>query len=290
MSHTRKKPFAPSSQNHTIKSYFPPSSTSSHASASTSLSAPPSSDPISLSDTSARLLPALPTQIQSSLLNVGMRVRKSVPEGYKTHKTLPPSLLHSSSQPAPLGGNARRRGWDGEGAQMGMRTGGDMGRRVGGDEEMFGPSTAPPTLMRSVSDRSRELQPFCGLNSVGGLDGTGQTVEVPGLGWSQSTVSSNGTDGGERRKRGLEFEEEVEAELDEFFEDGEGSGEGSGEEEMGDREVQVRGRRILPLKGRRGAGGGFGMIGKDARDAGVRVVGDFDDGDVAFLQPMDVDA
>lgn len=161
-----------------------------------------------------------------------------------------------------------------------------MGRRQGGDEEMFGPSTAPPTLMRSVSDRSRELQPFCGLNSVGGLDGAGQAVEVPGLGWSQSTVSSNGIDGGERRKRGLEFEEEVEAELDEFFEDGDGFG----EEEMGGREVQVRGRRILPLKGRKGAGGGFGMMEKETRAGGVRVVDDFDDGDVAFLQPMDVDA
>ena len=32
--------------------------------------------------------PAIPTSIQSSLLNVGMRVRKSVPEGYQTHRKL----------------------------------------------------------------------------------------------------------------------------------------------------------------------------------------------------------
>lgn len=164
-----------------------------------------------------------------------------------------------------------------------------MGRRQGGDEEMFGPSTAPPALMRSVSDRSRELQPFCGLNSVGGLHGAGQTMEVPGLGWSQSTVSSDGMNGGERRKRGLEFEEEVEAELDEFFEDGDGVGDGyTDAQEIGEI-AEVRGRRILPLKGRR-VRGGFGMMGKETRAGGVRVVDDFDDGDVAFLQPMDVDA
>lgn len=31
--------------------------------------------------------PELPAHVQSSLLSVGMRVRKAVPEGYKTHKT-----------------------------------------------------------------------------------------------------------------------------------------------------------------------------------------------------------
>lgn len=34
-------------------------------------------------------LPALPATVQSSLLNVGMRVRKSVPEGYQTQEKLP---------------------------------------------------------------------------------------------------------------------------------------------------------------------------------------------------------
>ncbi|KAL8939151.1 MAG: hypothetical protein Q9211_002869 [Gyalolechia sp. 1 TL-2023] len=35
---------------------------------------------------SSTLSPAIPASIQSSLLNVGMRVRKSVPEGYKTKR------------------------------------------------------------------------------------------------------------------------------------------------------------------------------------------------------------
>ncbi|KAI4176571.1 MAG: hypothetical protein LQ343_000862 [Gyalolechia ehrenbergii] len=35
---------------------------------------------------SSTLSPAIPASIQSSLLNVGMRIRKSVPEGYKTKR------------------------------------------------------------------------------------------------------------------------------------------------------------------------------------------------------------
>ena len=31
--------------------------------------------------------PNLPSEVQASLLSVGMRIRKAVPEGYKTHKT-----------------------------------------------------------------------------------------------------------------------------------------------------------------------------------------------------------
>lgn len=42
--------------------------------------------------------PPLPEEIQSSLLTVGMRIRKSVPEGYKTHKTLHSSRLYNHSR------------------------------------------------------------------------------------------------------------------------------------------------------------------------------------------------
>ena len=41
------------------------------------------------------LLPPLPAETQSSLLSVGMRVRKSVPEGYKTHKQCRQKLSRS---------------------------------------------------------------------------------------------------------------------------------------------------------------------------------------------------
>jgi Ribonucleotide reductase inhibitor len=40
-------------------------------------------------------------QTQSTLLSLGMRIRKAVPEGYKTHKTLPSTPLYSYSSPQP---------------------------------------------------------------------------------------------------------------------------------------------------------------------------------------------
>ncbi|KAK6603562.1 ribonucleotide reductase inhibitor [Botrytis cinerea] len=61
-----KRPYAGSQSQ--ITSYFTPGTTS--------LPAPPTP--------SQYQPPTLPNQIQSSLLSVGMRIRKSVPEGYKT--------------------------------------------------------------------------------------------------------------------------------------------------------------------------------------------------------------
>ena len=48
---------------------------------------------------------ALPPDIQSSLLSVGMRIRKAVPEGYKTHRPPPPPS--SSSGDRPVAATAR---------------------------------------------------------------------------------------------------------------------------------------------------------------------------------------
>lgn len=53
------------------------------------------------------LTPHLPPAVQASLLNVGMRVRKSVPEGYKTHKTLPPSNSVHTASPYTLAHQAQ---------------------------------------------------------------------------------------------------------------------------------------------------------------------------------------
>lgn len=75
--------------------------------------------------------PAVPASVQASLLSVGMRVRKSVPEGYKTHKTLP-SLPTAALTLKPL---------------------------------------PPPPPREPVDDHAlhqRELLPFCGLHKIGG--------------------------------------------------------------------------------------------------------------------------
>lgn len=93
-SHTRKRQFQPSSQP-SITSYF--DRTADGQSTATSKSS------------RSQLSPPLPDHVQSRLINVGMRVRKSVPEGYKTHKTLgfpepaQTNLPPPSSAPAAYG-------------------------------------------------------------------------------------------------------------------------------------------------------------------------------------------
>ncbi|KAK4136955.1 hypothetical protein BT67DRAFT_439961, partial [Trichocladium antarcticum] len=71
--------------------------------------------------------PHLPAQVQTDLLTVGMRVRKAIPEGYKTHNT-PFQLWADDSS-----------------------------------------SHTTPTTSNTASTCLRELEPFCGLNKVGGL-------------------------------------------------------------------------------------------------------------------------
>ncbi|KAI2605252.1 ribonucleotide reductase inhibitor-domain-containing protein [Hypoxylon fragiforme] len=90
--------------------------------------------------------PQLPASVQSNLLSVGMRVRKSVPEGYKTGNYSAFSL------------------WD---------------------EGNSGVPTASTTIMGEGRSRAnaistpRELIPFCGIHRVGGLDT--QSENLPSL-------------------------------------------------------------------------------------------------------------
>ncbi|KAI9789550.1 MAG: hypothetical protein M1816_005957 [Peltula sp. TS41687] len=84
-----KRPFQPS-----ITSYFPPN----EGRPSTLSRQSPSSRHAS---------PVLPTAVQSSLLNVGMRVRKSVPEGYKTKEerySLTPNVRTTINHPTSTAG------------------------------------------------------------------------------------------------------------------------------------------------------------------------------------------
>ncbi|KAK3330583.1 ribonucleotide reductase inhibitor-domain-containing protein [Apodospora peruviana] len=76
--------------------------------------------------------PALPAQVQANLLSVGMRVRKSVPEGYKTGTAYSGFSLWSDSDTSSNRNN-----------NLSPTTGG--------------------------SGASRELTPFCGIHKVGGL-------------------------------------------------------------------------------------------------------------------------
>lgn len=128
--------------------------------------------------------PPLPANIQSNLLSVGMRVRKSVPEGYKT-STHSAFKLWSDNTPLPRPA----------------------------------PSSASSTSYRAAS---RELLPFCGINRVGGLDSQPEfrgrldfeDDEVPGLDdVPELTLSQESTDSAvsssSMRKRILEDDEDA---------------------------------------------------------------------------------
>ncbi|KAK8061409.1 ribonucleotide reductase inhibitor protein [Apiospora phragmitis] len=133
---------------------------------------------------------------QANLLSVGMRVRKAVPEGYKTGTYSAFSL------------------WDEAGNEMAGAGAGDTGR----------------SRANAVST-PRELLPFCGINRVGGLstqsstetfsfnatapvhqptirsaDAMDSSDELPGLTMSQESTDSNdsvscGVTGARTRKR-----------------------------------------------------------------------------------------
>lgn len=120
--HRNKRPFQPA-----ITSYFARNDTITTT--TTTTTKPPLRE---------SLAPQLPGHVQADLLSVGMRVRKSVPEGYKTaHKTSAlPSVQTTLSTP---------------GAQ---------------------PVQHPNPPRDAVPDEyvhQRELLPFCGLHKIGGF-------------------------------------------------------------------------------------------------------------------------
>lgn len=82
--------------------------------------------------------PALPASVQANLLSVGMRVRKSVPEGYKTGS--PYSGFALWADPDSCTGASRTTS-----------------------------SPLPPMPAPAAVPSRRELLPFCGINKVGGL-------------------------------------------------------------------------------------------------------------------------
>lgn len=239
--HLRKKQFQPS-----ISAYF----NTRDATTTTAMRQ---------SQTISPLSPPLPAETQASLLNVGMRVRKSVPEGYKTHKTLgQPGFPFPSTAPV-----------------------------------------APTRISRSSgsSTNTKELTPFCGLHKTGGW--AAQAVppssapavmeryyedddEVPSVTMSQSTLASIQSSSTSfapqpehRRKR--TYEEEIEDDLDSFFDDGEESG------VLDDQPLWTE-RPIAKMKV---------PVQKAGANRRVRILGDDDFEDANFLAPpehgMDID-
>ncbi|KAF7877272.1 hypothetical protein EAF04_000955 [Stromatinia cepivora] len=232
-----KRPYAGSQPQ--ITSYF--------TTGSTSLPAPPPP---------SQYQPSLPHPIQSSLLSVGMRIRKSVPEGYKTGSysafnlfsdNTPAIKSHTSSTPPG--------------------------------------STPAPTRYKGTRPRAgiRELTPFCGLMKVGGMsvqgyNESGEAIEEgdeedyeDGL-WdsSQESMMSNGSvgsyGGGSGAKR-------------RFIDEEEERGNVFGERNDGRVLMDVGDRRIAMPKSRRSEKGGGSMTTRFGGDENA----DMDFGEADFL-------
>ncbi|EKD16459.1 ribonucleotide reductase inhibitor [Drepanopeziza brunnea f. sp. 'multigermtubi' MB_m1] len=183
MSHTHqnKKAYAGArSQNQSaITSFFSPASAS------------PADAPVS-----AYAAPILPPAIQSNLLNVGMRIRKSVPEGYKTGSYSAFTLFSDTTVPTTT-------------TTITTTTMAPSAPIT---------STSPKTRPRSGN---RELTPFCGsaILRVGGMSSQqwgayspeNETEDVPLLTSSQGSVGSEdgevSTPVGGNKRRFLEEEE-----------------------------------------------------------------------------------
>ena len=186
--------------------------------------------------------PSLPANVQSNLLSVGMRVRKSVPEGYKTGSY---SAFTLFSDVTPAKAPVVR-------------------------EQRVESRRASVSVIRP---RAKELTPFCGLHSVGGVvfeenertygpvEEMDEDDDVPALSQS-STISNDSISAPSDRKRRLEFDEE---DVDEMqF------------EAMRDRTMSFGlGARVMAVPRRKK---------KDVKSVNVAVVGqenidDFDDAD-----------
>ncbi|KAI1337211.1 ribonucleotide reductase inhibitor-domain-containing protein [Xylariaceae sp. FL0016] len=100
----------------------------------------------------------LPASVQANLISVGMRVRKSVPEGYKTGSYSAFAL------------------WD------------DRSPDTSADADMGQRSRA------NAFSTPKELLPFCGINKVGGMD-TQSEHPHPALAYQALLTTNNTSDG-----------------------------------------------------------------------------------------------
>lgn len=206
------------------------------------------------------LSPPLPADTQASLLSVGMRVRKSVPEGYKNK---PYKTLGLGGFPFPSSAPSEQR-----------------------------PTYSAPSRHVFSQTSTRELAPFCGLHKVGGWAAQEVTSsapadmrawddadeeDMPGLSFSQHTFSSsqNSITGlsqqliGSAKKRS--YEEDVEDDMDAFFDEADAIDAAAGH---GDTS-----RPIARMKGSASR--------KSVQNNVVRILDADDFEEAAFLAPMD---
>jgi hypothetical protein len=181
-----------------------------------------------------------------------MRVRKSVPEGYKTHKTMPAEAF-------PFPSTA--------------------------------PAVAEPTLRPSYNTiNSRELAPFCGLHKVGGFSAQGTlappssappafpgghdgATSMHGLCMSQSSFASTLPSAPQTANKRA-YDDDAEDDVDAYFD----------EVEAEEQTMPIEARRIARLKHspRNQVAGRLAVF-----NSAVGVEGDFEE--AAFLAPMEAE-
>jgi hypothetical protein len=235
--HRVKRPYAGSSSQSSITSFFHPTSSGSESSTHDASHSP-------------SLSPALPSTVQSSLLNVGMRVRKSVPEGYKTGSYSAFAL--SGDAPAQSTTTVQRASPH------------EVNERG--------------SVSRGAYYQRHELTPFCGINKVGGLavQEVPDEDDVPWLSSQASTASDLSVDWEGRTKRRLD-DDEVDDELQIV---------GSEEEEDFIRvygkvkgSSRTEGRVMAKMRKRKGNANEVGKTGDGAAEA-------MDFGEAEFLRPL----
>ncbi|KAL2065561.1 hypothetical protein VTL71DRAFT_3231 [Oculimacula yallundae] len=188
--HQAKRPYegTRASSQSSITSYFT-HATPSDTSRQQLYSLPPNTSLPTTNNT-----PSLPHSIQSNLLNVGMRVRKSVPEGYKTGSYSAFTLFADNTTPSS---------------------------NTNTPTSAMPDSSSPPALKTRPRAGNRELTPFCGILTVGGMaaqqwgiynpnggemdEDLSEEDEVPFLSSQGSTISSSSLDdkytpGGNKRR------------------------------------------------------------------------------------------
>ncbi|KOS21131.1 hypothetical protein ESCO_004054 [Escovopsis weberi] len=88
--------------------------------------------------------PLLPAGVQADLLTVGMRIRKSVTEGYKTHGATSAFKLWTDTATSAA----------------------DLSAATGAKQPL---ASHVVVAARATRPATRELLPFCGINKIGGL-------------------------------------------------------------------------------------------------------------------------
>lgn len=208
--------------------------------------------------------PPLPEETQASLLSVGMRVRKSVPEGYKTHKTMDvpsssaPRSLHAPRTRPPLRSGQSRELTPFCGLH---KTGGLAMQEL--------PPSSAPAAMQTYVDNDEEDH---------------DEDVMPGLSMSQTTIPSNQSSFSyethlEHNAKKRTYDEELEDDLDVLFDDMDGE----------DTVIEPHPRAIRPLaKLKQSAKHGLTVPG-NVHPGGMIIPDGCDFEEAAFLTPRIVD-